>query len=303
MLVDDGLQLVQQLLRAADAEGRDQQRAAVGKGMLAHRAQTLAPGASALVVAVAVGAFQHQHVCQEGRLRRGQQRRVRGAQVTGEDDALRPGPRAPHGAAGRRLCTCLGRRGGGPLGGDSQTGRVGDEVELHIRRPENMPCGLQLHLQPAAPDARSAQGQPASVGQGHDLPLQLRHDAFDQRPIAREADLQRVAHHHRQQLGRGLAAHHRALEARSQQVRQTPHMIDVHVCDHQRDHRPDIEADLQPPEPSRPVGRGLRALEQPAIHQHRGAVGQGQLVTGAGDAVDGAVVDDGPGHDHLLFRR
>ncbi len=53
----DLLQLVQQLLRAADAEGRDQQRAAVAEGVLADGLQALAPALAVFVPTVAVGAL------------------------------------------------------------------------------------------------------------------------------------------------------------------------------------------------------------------------------------------------------
>ncbi|MCF8015991.1 MAG: hypothetical protein K9L65_09900 [Chromatiaceae bacterium] len=40
------------------------------------------------------------------------------------------------------------------------------------------------------------------------------------------------------------------------------------------------------------VGAGLGALEEAAVDQQRAPVGEDQLVAGAGDAVDGAVVVD-----------
>src|SRR5690606_39749976 len=76
--VDDVFQFIEQLLGAADAEGGNQHAAAIGQGALDHPLQALAAAAAILVQAVTVGAFDHQGVGAVGRLRRRQQRRVRG---------------------------------------------------------------------------------------------------------------------------------------------------------------------------------------------------------------------------------
>jgi hypothetical protein len=86
--VDDFFQFVEQFLRAADAEGGDEQAALVAKGVFAERLQALAAVLAAFVGAVAVGAFQDHDVGAVGRLGRGQQGGVGGAEVAGEDDAL-----------------------------------------------------------------------------------------------------------------------------------------------------------------------------------------------------------------------
>ena len=89
--VDDLLDLVQQLLRAPDAERRDQHRAAVGQRALDHALQPAHAIRAPLVAAVAVGALDHQRVAAERRLGFRQQRRVRGAEVAGEDHAVAGG--------------------------------------------------------------------------------------------------------------------------------------------------------------------------------------------------------------------
>lgn len=84
--LDDLLQFVEQFLGAANTERRDQYGAAVSQGMFDHRLQALGAGGSVFVCAVAIGAFEHQHVGRLGRLRIGQQRRVGRAEVAREDD-------------------------------------------------------------------------------------------------------------------------------------------------------------------------------------------------------------------------
>jgi hypothetical protein len=71
-----------------------------------------------------------------------------------------------------------------------------------------------------------------------------------------------------------------------------PTVIDVHMGDHQR-HTPSSEKSISSrPRPPTLVGRGLGALEQPAIDQHRAPIGQPQLVARTGDALHGAVVGE-----------
>ena len=83
---NDIFQLVEQFLGAADAERRDQYGAAIGQRLFQCRLKTLAAGAAVFVQAVAVGAFQHNHVCGMGCGRWLQQGRMGCAQVSGEDD-------------------------------------------------------------------------------------------------------------------------------------------------------------------------------------------------------------------------
>lgn len=68
--VDDLFELIEQLLGAANAEGGDQNRALVLQGALDHRFEALAAGVAVFVLAIAVGAFDHQGVAVFGRLGR-----------------------------------------------------------------------------------------------------------------------------------------------------------------------------------------------------------------------------------------
>jgi hypothetical protein len=158
-----------------------------------------------------------------------------------------------------------------------------------------VPRRRQPHLQ-----ARRAVDQrvPPTKGQGHDALAQRAEHAADQPGVTREADLQRVFDDHRQQQRRGLAAHDRPREPGRQQVGDAADMVDVHMGHHQRPHAVERKADLQPLRPGT-VGRRLGTLEQPAIDQHRLAVGEFQLVAGAGDAAGGAVVDPSLAHTSL----
>ncbi len=88
MAVDQAFEFVQQFLRAADAEGRDHDRAAVAQGVLDGGLEALDSGLAAFVAAVAVGAFQHDDVGSLGGFGCRQQGCVRGAEVAGEDGAL-----------------------------------------------------------------------------------------------------------------------------------------------------------------------------------------------------------------------
>jgi hypothetical protein len=86
--VDDLFEFVEQFLRAADAEGGDEQAALVAESVFADRLQALPAVLAAFVGAVAVGAFEDDDVGAVGRSGRRQQGRVGGAEVAGEDDAL-----------------------------------------------------------------------------------------------------------------------------------------------------------------------------------------------------------------------
>jgi hypothetical protein len=72
-------------------------------------------------------------------------------------------------------------------------------------------------------------------------------------------------------------------------------VVDVHVGDDQRPHLVQRKADLQPVGAGA-VGRGLGAMEQAAIGQHRLPARQRELVARTGDAVHGTVVGEAQGH-------
>lgn len=57
--MDDVFQLVEQLLRVADAEGGNQHGAFIGQGMFDNLFQALASGAAIFMQTVTVGTFQH----------------------------------------------------------------------------------------------------------------------------------------------------------------------------------------------------------------------------------------------------
>ncbi len=134
--MNDVFQFVEQFLGAADAEGRDQYRAAVGQGMLDDVFQALPAGTAVFVQAVAVGAFDHQDVRAVRRFGGRQQRCMWCTQVAGENDAFL-------------------------LAG---VGIV--QVDLHISRAEDMPGALQANA--ADQVLCIVQGEPCFVGQGDD---------------------------------------------------------------------------------------------------------------------------------------
>jgi len=117
---------------------------------------------------------------------------------------------------------------------------------------------------------------------------------LDQPPFAGEADLERVFEHHRQQFGRGRAAEDRPAVAGGEQIGQPADVVDVHWMT-----RAWIGATGKrivrrlACAPSGPASapRNTHQL-QPAVDQQRAPVGEPQLMAGAGDAVDGAVVEN-----------
>ena len=251
------LDLVEDLLGAADAEGRDQHRAVIPQRPLHHLFQLQAALAPPLVQAVAIGALDHQGIGFVGRTRCRQQRRVGRAQVAGEHHPV------------------LFARG--------------FHLAFHVGRAEDMPRRLE-----ADGDAAASGGHrllPAPVGQGHDAPGNQVDEALQLAPVAGDAHLHGVFQHQRQQPRRGFGADDRPPETSGQQVGYAPHVVDMHVAHHQRLDVLDGKVDLQG-SGIRSAARRLRPLEQPAVHQHARAISQAQLVAGAGDAVDGAVVTD-----------
>ena len=69
-------------------------------------------------------------------------------------------------------------------------------------------------------------------------------------------------------------------------------MIDMHVGDNQRANGGQIEIDAQAVTRRAPRCGFLRTLKEATIDQQAEIVSQPQLVAGAGDAIDGAVVND-----------
>ena len=88
----------EQLLRAADRECRDEQRPAARDGGL-HLALELLLGGLWRMAAIAVGAFEQEHVGGSRPGGIGEQRRAVTPQVAGEDDAGAPGGHLQEGAA------------------------------------------------------------------------------------------------------------------------------------------------------------------------------------------------------------
>jgi len=175
VFVDDVFQLIQQLLRAANAERRYQQRAAVAKGVFADGLQPFAAGLAAFVQPVPIRAFNDQNVCPLRALQVRKQRRIRGTQISAEHH--------PHGVF--TITADLGTCG----------------FQFQVSTAQNVACGLQAQTQvggfwlvsPGFDDA-----QPAAIGHGNDLLLQLGQHTLRQGRIPREAYFQRIFQHHGQ---------------------------------------------------------------------------------------------------------
>jgi len=75
-------------------------------------------------------------------------------------------------------------------------------------------------------------------------------------------------------------------------------MVDMHMGHHQRPHRTDIELDLQTVVATT-SRRRLRTLKQAAVKQDGIVCIRKQLVAGAGNAVDRAVMGDMSGRNYL----
>lgn len=137
-----------------------------------------------------------------------------------------------------------------------------------------------------------SQSEPGLAGQGDDALFNQFEVALDLLLIATETQLEGVFEHDGQQFGRGLAAENRPLETGSQQIGNTPDVIDMHVGGDQGLDR--IQEELDGPSIGRgfALGRGFRALEQAAVDQPAVLGAHQQLMAGAGHAVFGAVVED-----------
>ena len=262
--VDQPLDLVQDLLGAADTERRDQHRALIQQRALHHLLELQAALAPALVQAVAVGALYHQRVGPVRRARRGQQGRMGRAQVAGEH----------HPVALRR----------------------GLHLALHIGRAEYVPGLLEADVDGVVIDSVVVASARTC---NHTMPLAVRHrdnargnqlDEFLQ--LARvpgNTHLHRVLQHQRQQAGRRFGADDRPLEPRRQQVGNTPHVVDMHMAHHQRLDMVDGEINGELVCTGAGPG-GFCPLEQATVHQHPRATRQAQFMAGAGHAIDRAVV-------------
>ena len=227
-LVHERLQFVQQLLGAADAEGGNQDGAAVGEGVFNQRSQALMALLALLMQAAPVGTFQYHRV--RALRRRGvrQQRCVGRTEVTGEQHTANPAIFQP--------------------------------FTFNIGGAENMSRVLQ-----AQPQA-GLDFMPSIKGQGQQPLPQQRDDPVQQLPVAGHADLDGVLQYHRQQLRAGFAADDGPAKSGRQQVRHPPNVVDMHVGHDQRTKVVDGEADLQLPCPAAIAG-GFVALEQAAIDQ------------------------------------
>ena len=231
--MDDFFQLVEQLLRAANAERRNQYRAFVLQGVLDNGFEALPALGAVFVQAVAVGAFKHQYVGALGRYRRHQQWRVGSAQVTGKNDA--------------RVVA---------------RGRIG-QVDFHVGRAEDVAGALQADARHQNVDF--GQGEPLVVRQGK----QALFDPFD---IARylfvvpaETELERVFEDDGQQPGRRLATEDRPLKPCGQQIGNSPGVVGMPVGDDRRLEGLQREFDGQLPCARPAIGRSFAALEQAAI--------------------------------------
>jgi hypothetical protein len=263
--VDDLFEFVQQFLGAADAEGRDEHRAAlVAEGVFADRLQPLPAIRRLLVAAVAVGALQHDDVGGIRRLGRRQQGRVGRAEVAGEDDALPV-------RSLRQFAFDVGRAedvaGRGEL--DAQAGVAGDDAV------------------------------PRFVGQGDELAADLRQEAFDQHLVAGETDLEGVFEDQRQQGGGSLAADDRPAVSGGQQVGDAADMVDMDMTDDQRAHPIDRKGDGQPISACAFPG-GFSPLEEAAVHQQGLSIGQAELVARPGHTINRAMVGNREGGSHFF---
>lgn len=95
--------------------------------------------------------------------------------------------------------------------------------------------------------------------------------------LAADGQLKGVLQHDRQQLGAGLAAIDRPVKTGGQQPGNTPHMIEMHMGDHQRPDVADIEFDFGAPGIGT-VRPPVTALKQAAIDQQPRVVVQRQFV-------------------------
>lgn len=254
--VNQALKFVQQFLGPADAESRDHDGAAVLQRMLDGGLQAQAAHTTVFMVAVAVGALQHHGVRTLRRLGRGQQRRVRRAEVAREHDAL--------------------------------AARAVADVEFRIGGAEDVSRALQAQAQRRG--GVVDEHLPFVVVDGDRLLADHQQRGFDEPLVAGEADFQRVFDHQRQECGRRLGAVDRPAETGRQQVWKAAHVVNVHVGDHQGPHV--IDGEVDPLAVRFIAATGLRTLEQATVDQDGVVRVQLQAMATSGGAGDGAVVED-----------
>ena len=204
----EAVQLVDQLLGAAQGEGRNVDDAAIGQGMgkgLIERLETLGP---VFVVAVPVGGLQDEHIAGVGRIRVRQNGGVAAAQIAGKGDAA--------GGSGRAGKGKLDKAGAQDVPGVFQV--EGDAVFEAEGVVELESPGQLLDA-----GFHGADLPVAAVGKGHGVP----------------------EHGHQQGLG-GVGADDLAAEAGIDEIRHPPDVVDVgmgekQVIDPFRRHRPLLE--------------------------------------------------------------
>ncbi len=160
------------------------------------------------------------------------------------------------------------------------------ELQLDVGRTQHMPRRLQAYLARAA--VGFVEGEPVIVGQGDDALLDDLEVALQLVLVTADGEPEGILQYDRQQPGGRFAAQDRPVEARCQQVRDTPDMVDVHVRHDQRLDTLDGEIQRQ----LIFVPRFVVALKLPAVDQYAAVFVHPQLMTRAGHAFASAVVDE-----------
>ena len=204
--MQDILQLIQQLLGTANAESRNQHRTTIFQGTYQHRLQARLTLLPALVKPIPIGTFDHQHIGLSGRQWGRQNWSVCGAKITGKHRNM---PALP--------------------------------ATLNKRRTKNMPGSLQAHLRPHL--AWQLNIVPVIVGQRHQALLEHVEKLLHIRRRPAHSKPKGILHDYRQQLGRRPTAINRPGKALRKQPRQAPHMINVHMGQHQCLNTGNIEID------------------------------------------------------------
>jgi hypothetical protein len=205
--------------------------------------------------------------------------------------------------------------------------RMSFDVHFHVGGAEDVAGALEADADVVA--FVVDEGVPGLVFERDEAAVHFFEEALDELAVAREADLQGVFDHQRQQPGRGHGAEDRAPVAGGEQVRQAADVVDVHVGDDQRQHVVHREGDAVlfemrvrggtpvgaclaresalgvVPTSAAPAARSrarhrvrsyrggagsVLALEQAAIDEQRAIRRQLQAVAAAGDASGAAVV-------------
>lgn len=257
--MDYVLQLVEQLLGAADAECGDEYGAAVGQGMFQHPLKALAAAAAVFMQAVAVGTFQHYGIGAPGVAGGRQQGRVRGAQVAGKDDPF--------------AAVFVGVM----------------YVAFDPGRTQDMPGRLEADA--AAQVVPPNHFNPLSIGLATQHRLNHANKPAGQLPVTLHAHQEGILQHGGHQHGRRLGTVHRPLEAGSNQPGQAADMVDVDVGGDQGLDAVEFEFDGQAMGSSSLNG-AFHALKQTAVDQQTVFGAQPELMAGAGNALRGAVMLD-----------